>query len=354
MSFPPFSVVTTIFLPEQELHRHEQSRLCTFEVVDGTATVEVLVRFDWHWIVVIAGGTEAALTRTFQKVQIELPTQLDLAVTHEAGEIHLVLNGRWLLPEEASPPGTLYLPPDREVDVPPSKSYLNQASEVACAEAVQKRRRHFLAKSGYQDKKFTTRPKTLPEQVDELHDSAIELRRLLERAHQGDRHAIRTIAGELRSLIYQPESNKSTFNPLLYRVANIMQCALPVYTRSVMPKLDIDGLVSFSDNVLVSTDQPGSNYVLCDLQEYLDKEVILTRRAKTETASVQDVIHKFASSAAVGHYDDVVSLILDDMRGVGVGGRNLLQQVLIAVAECVAELTFHVLQQYELRYGTVD
>jgi hypothetical protein len=279
----------------------------------------------------------------FQAIEVDPPSRTIMMLTYSDGVPTLEINGE-LLPLEHEPPvPTIRLAKRDPFDG--TMSWDAVEADVACAAAVTARATYFANKKPF-DEKLPHRPKTLDEQLEELRATTIGLTRLMKNVKKGAREDLGFIAIALRGLLLAPTAS-ATWNPILLRLANLRSLPLPIYLLRPT-ELPVGGYTARYRSSSASIWRTSARQVVTDLSEYLEAVVMGTQASG---ATVANLVHKLASSAAPGHFDETVAKILDEARLMETQEGTFIDGLLMNTALVTVMLSDHVLLEYGIDSG---
>lgn len=177
--------------------------------------------------------------------------------------------------------------------------------------------------------------KQLIERMDALED-------LLRAYHSGKYYFLEDILANLRSLVFYKD--KSTYDPLLFRVAAFKHSPLPVYVApaddeltqvtSTQPTMAVSSSLSFEPVI------PWVKNI--DFQEFIEKPGILY---EGQVVSPLELIEKISNTQSVAHFDQRVPIIVEGLKNTPViFGHNFLESLIINLSEIVIKLGRFVLK----------
>ena len=316
---------------------------------DGGA-VEVWAHTDGHVEMVVSPSGAADSARIhFQRLQPPArPTAAVVELTNAGCALGMAVNETSL--KSLSDAGEIpYVLPFWEPP-PPERSIEHADARAACAEWISARQRRFSERKPYRPKGDRERvKKTIAQQVDELRQSVLALRDDIEQVSNGAKHRVPGIAAALRSLVYWPNL-KPTWNPLLLRLANVRQLALPVFGFLESAEgPPTKGLVLHIKNIAPSITREFKDQRLMDLEAYLGLRLLKAIRddGQISTLSVGETLGGIASSQGTSHYDETIDLDIDRLNRIVTVRTTLSESVLLRVGGAIAELADHVVKKLE-------
>lgn len=136
------------------------------------------------------------------------------------------------------------------------------------------------------------------EQILQLTKSIDSLEDLINEVSRGKTMHIDHILTTLRSLLFYNKS-KSSYDPLLLRIASYKQMELPIYVNPSFI-LENNESSSFSISCPASMGRSDSNYKIIDFQEYLESNII---KSNNEQLTPLLFISKAANTMSSAHHD---------------------------------------------------
>lgn len=203
------------------------------------------------------------------------------------------------------------------------------------------------------------RDKSEGEQVRELLDVTNNLEAIFKSWISGKSYLIMSILSILRSLlchkIVEIKPNRTTYNPLLLRVASYKALALPVYARRVNEDIP-DNILELSKDTLshvtrniASLTKTSNNQILMDFQEWLNGEVIISYEDKKPLLySVNQILMDSSNTLGASHFDTNVPLKLDFLKNAKILNIDLLNNLVFNTSQICLFHCKNVLSYYNL------
>lgn len=186
--------------------------------------------------------------------------------------------------------------------------------------------------------KLGRRISTFQEQVNQLVESCNELKEQLASVQKGQLRGIQIILPALRALLFWPDKS-GPYNPLLIRIAGVLQVPLPVYALPSEQNEEFKQLISKAvlqiSNNKPSIIQKMPNQVLMDFQEWLHLETFVLNE---KSYRMKDVIFEAANTMSIAHFDDDIPLQIDFLKNNTFFGFDGLAIFVISVTETTIAL----------------
>lgn len=204
------------------------------------------------------------------------------------------------------------------------------------------------------------RDKSEAEQVHELLDVANNLEDIFNNWISGKSYLIMSILSILRSLlchkIVEKNVNRTTYNPLLLRVASYRSLPLPVYARPVKEDIPENILELLSKNTLshltineATLTKTSNNQILMDFQEWLNGEVIISYGDKKPFFySINQILLDSSNTLGASHFDTNVPLKLDFLKNAKNMNIDLLNKLVSNTSQICMYYCKNVLSYYNL------
>lgn len=204
------------------------------------------------------------------------------------------------------------------------------------------------------------RDKSEAEQVRELLDVANNLEDIFNNWISGKSYLIMSILAILRSLlchkIVEKNVNRTTYNPLLLRVASYRSLPLPVYARPVNEDIPENILEILSKDTLshltineATLTKTSNNQILMDFQEWLNGEVIISYGDKKPFFySINQILLDSSNTLGASHFDTNVPLKLDFLKNAKNMNIDLLNKLVSNTSQICMFYCKNVLSYYNL------
>ncbi len=301
--------------------------------------VDLVGHSDGHLEAIVSSPAGATLAqRDFQRIEVSQATFVGmLVILDDRGEIVMRVNGEELV-SLADAAGDVYLVAARP-EVVPQVSTECADIETVCAAAVTRRQERFASKTGFNDKRNLRRQKSRQEQLDDLGGAILRTDELCAAVNGGQLHFVPSLAAEIRSLTYWP-NDSPTWNPLLLRVAAHNRLALPVFSMPPVGPPSMENAPSqifLPEGPSIVRRHPGDELV--DLEDALKVSVFIASDTKERRdLSAAEMIALTSNTMGAAHYDDTVALDVEAMQSVVMLKANLLDQLIVQVAETITAL----------------
>jgi hypothetical protein len=206
----------------------QSTNFAHFESPDGIA-IDLFGHADGHLELAVGPKDLPPTVMHFQRLVVPGPNLNSLVILHGDGPLQCDLNGTSLLTlSEAN--GDSVEVPLQVIEQSPNSFDVPDAPQ-ACHEWVTRRARSF-AEPAVSGRAGERRQKSLAEQVHDLSEALGRIEAYIESARSGQLEFVPALAGELRALLYWPRGARTrTWNPLLLRLGNEAEMALPVFAH---------------------------------------------------------------------------------------------------------------------------
>jgi hypothetical protein len=180
--------------------------------------------------------------------------------------------------------------------------------------------------------------KELSTQIKELEDSLKIIKEDITSYEQGNKERIRTIATQLRAILFQGCSGDT--KALLFRLAQ--EARIPLICFG--PRMDTlrvfdDAIFSISMSV-ISISEPNPSQIKYFLEDYLETTIIKIDR--DTKVCPRKMIKDFANTEAA-HYDDKKKGTLEKVKKVKFASNNYVEHSIIQIAKVIILLSSKVL-----------
>lgn len=201
-------------------------------------------------------------------------------------------------------------------------------------------------------------PKTLRDQVQELQFALQRVQELLRVIEQGNLYWLGSLAVELRSLLHWKEHEfqeqkrrKYIQVPLLFRVAQYKNLALPIFMRGSQPEAlrSVTGLLFQTSLNAFSVRHKPPNLHLADLQEWLSSPAFYDSELKP--TSMKEMIAGHAETMGPGHYDSGIPSVIDTLNRFKTYDTAVATNFLFMTAQGVIEVGEYVLGYFSSELG---
>lgn len=276
------------------------------------------------------------------EIQADKPSYSIFRMTLKKNESALEIAGQPLLKYESGVETRVIVANDELV--PQAFSVTDPDIATKCETWIQNRKAMFSTPATPRDNR---RSKTVNEQAQDLVASINRLRHLQQLIQAGAGHLLGTLAGELRASIYWPPNISGRlrqWNPLLFRMANLGELPLPVFSLPHVPKPKIPNQIAHYElanyprvEKMFKSDQ------VCDLQEALLNTVVQIGDTPEKQISALDLIKELAHTMGSSHYDEDASEFLDLLKNMHSPYGDQVTIFMCRTAESVASLSEWVL-----------
>lgn len=182
------------------------------------------------------------------------------------------------------------------------------------------------------------RIKSIDEQIDELKKALEILAELTQQIRAGKKSYIISVLPILRSLLFWPDKS-GPYNPLLIRVAGLLQLPLPIYALSTKTNFEQPDTTPkpYFDiiNDIPQLIKRSPNLSLMDFQEWLHS-VALTN--KGVPYRVKDLIFDAANTMSTAHFDDDIPEAIDLLNINKSFNVDLLTIFMLSVSDTAVDL----------------
>lgn len=230
-------------------------------------------------------------------------------------------------------------------------SYEHPEAATRCAPATAVRARRFRTLHERRREHASRRPKTQAEQVGDFRRALLACRTIASGIRSQQVELLPTLATELRGLVYWP-NDSPTWDPLLYRLADWAELALPVWadtsTFEDLPEV-VRRANAHTCRLSPSTNRRFEHEDIVDLQEFLDMPLLVEGDGAVPSASVtgHELVGAVAHTMGPAHYDPSIELTVERLDHTLAFEASLIQSIVLDLTHVVVELGEYVLRDLE-------